>query len=146
MLIRLVSDVDPQIHGRILEHILRCAHHPQQRLHAEHPGDSEHQAQQKGRGHGGLHCPVQLIQFLRSVKLPDGHHRTGGKAVEEKDQHVDDHRRGADGCQRLLADEVSHDDRVHRVVEHLEDVPEHERQSKGDQLPQNRAAGHVDGC
>ena len=140
------ADVDPQINGRILEDIFRCAHHPKQRLHAQDSADGEQQTQEEGRGDGSLHRLVELFHLLRAVKLPDGHNRTGGEAVEEKDQHVDDHRRGADGRQSLLAHEVPHNDRVHRIVQHLEDIAEHERQCKGDQLPHNRAAGHVDGC
>ena len=84
------------------------------------------------------------VVFGTKVK-PDNDTGTDGKAIEEKDQHVDDDRGGADGGQCLFSDIIADDDGIDGVVQHLEDVAQHERQGKEDDLLQNRAAGHAAG-
>ena len=70
----------------------------------------------------------------------------GGKAGKEKDNHAHDDRGRPDRRQSLFADKVAHDDGVDHVVQQLEDIAQHQRERKEDQLPQNGPLGHVTCC
>ena len=89
---------------------------------------------------------MQFFHIACPEILPDSHSGTDRETVKEKHHHVGDHGGRTDGGERLLAHKVAHDDRINRVVEHLEDITEHERERKEHQLPENRAYCHVPRC
>ena len=55
--------------------------------------------------------------------FPDDDGGSDGKSIKEEDRHICDHRCGADGCQGVCPDEVSHYNGVNRIVEHLKMLP-----------------------
>ena len=137
--------VNTQINRRLGEHILRGGHEFQHGVHSQNAAHREEQAQQEGSRHGRLHGLVKLLH-VTGPKIPANDHTgTGGEAVKKEHQHIDDdggrpHRR-----QGLGAYKVAHHHGVHRVVKHLENIAQHQRQAKKDHLPDNGAAGHVPG-
>ena len=137
------QEVDAQVGDGVLEHVVGGGHQPQHRAHAGQPNGGEQGAEHEREGHGGLDGVVQALHVPRAEVLGDDHARASGEAVEEEHQHVDDHRGGAHGGEGLLAHEVAHDDAVHGVVQHLEDVPQHQRQGEQQDLADDGAAGHV---
>ena len=89
---------------------------------------------------------MQAFHVFRAEIIADHDPGADGKAGKEKDDHSHDHRGRTDRRQCLFADEVSHNDRIHRIVQHLEDIAQHQRQGKENKLPQNRPLGHVERC
>ena len=139
------TQVDAQIDRGLRHHVLRRAHEVQQGPHQGYAQQGEEQAQYKSGGHGGLDGAVELVHVPGAEVLADDNARADGEAVEEKDHHIDDHGGGADGRQGLLADEVADDDGVHRVIEHLKHIAQHQRQGEKDHLPEDGALGHIPG-
>ena len=142
---REAPEVDGQVGDGVLEHVVRRGHQPQHGPHAGDADQRENAAQQERDRHGGLHGAVEPVHVPGPEVLGDHHARAHRKAVEEEHQHVHDHRGGAHGGQRLLAHEIAHDDAVHRVVHHLEDVAQHQRQREQYDLPHDGPGGHVSG-
>ena len=67
------------------------------------------------------------MHFLQlSCAEKPGYENTGprGHAHEKTDQHIDQRRTGSHRSQRLMADKVADDNRVDRVVEQLEQIPQ----------------------
>ena len=92
---------------------------------------------QNGRkGQGGVNCGVRALPVLGSQKL--GHHDTGthGDALAEPDEQEDGRAAGADGCQRVAAHKVAHDDGIGGVVQLLQHVAQDQRhREEQDALP-----------
>ena len=51
-----------------------------------------------------------------------------GEAIEKEDKYIDDDRRGSHSGQCLFADIIPDNHDIHGIIEHLEDIPEHQRQ------------------
>ena len=75
--------------------------------------------------------------------FPDDDGGSDGKSIKEEDRHICDHRCGADGCQGVCPDEVSHYNGVNRIVEHLKDVAHHQGEGKFKKQFGNAALGHI---
>ena len=78
-----------------------------------------------------------------AVVLADDHTCTGGKTQEEADEHIDD---GADGAHRGVsgvADIVAYHPGVNGVIQLLEQISDEQRNSKGDDMAENIAFGHI---
>ena len=140
------SDIDFQIDGGICKHILRRAHHPEERFNEQYTCYGKNHTQQKGCSHGSFYGTVQLLHITRPKILPDGYTCSDGKPIEEKHHHVGDHCGGTDSSERLFAHKVADDNRVNRVIEHLEYIAQHKGKGKEHQLPKNRADGHIPRC
>ena len=132
-----------QVQFGLREHILRRLHEAQHEGHEEESRKCEEDAEQDRHGDGRLDGPVEFFHFPGAEVLADHHASADGEPIEKEDHDVDDHGRRADGRQGLLADEVADDDGVHRVVEHLEDVPQKERHGKCNQMGGDGAVRHI---
>ena len=66
-----------------------------------------------------------------------------GKSVEEENHDVDDHGRRSDGRQGLGADKAADHDGIHRVVEHLKQISQHQGKGKQNHLTDDRSGGHI---
>ena len=73
---------------------------------------------------------VELFMVAGTKIFPDDDGGSDGKSIKEEDRHICDHRCGADGCQCVCPDEVSHYNGVNRIVEHLKDVAHHQGEGK----------------
>ena len=69
---------------------------------------------------------MQLIHVTGTEKLTDHNAGADRESVEKEDQHVDDHRCGSDSGESSRADKIADNDGVNRVVEHLENVSQHQ--------------------
>ena len=74
--------------------------------------------------------PFHVLLIPRAKKARDQHARAKGNAVDKTDQQHDQARGRTDGGQRLLPDKVSHNQRIHRIIELLEQIAEKNRNSK----------------
>ena len=90
--------------------------------------DCEQCAEHESHRHGRLYGIVELFVSARAEIPRD--HDTGSRreAVEEEHEHIRDHRRRADRRERFFADKIAHNDHIHRVVQHLKGVAQHQRQ------------------
>lgn len=75
--------------------------------------------------------------------LADDHCGSDGKAIKEVNRHVGDHGGGTDGSQGLGPYEIPYDDGIHRIVQHLENIADHEGQGKFQDQAGNAARCHV---
>ena len=86
---------------------------------------------------------MQLLHIPGPKVIGDHHTRAGGEAVEKEHHHVNDHGGGTHRCQCLCAHKIAHNDRVHSVVKHLENIAQHQREGKEDYLFYDRAIRHI---
>lgn len=90
-----------------------------------------------------MHALVHRIHVLRAVAAGDEHIRAHRKAHEQVDDQVDECRGGTHRRQRRVAGVAAHHDDVRRVEQQLQNARAHQREGKGQDLAQKRAAGHV---
>ena len=126
-----------------MDHIRRGVHQPQHQRRGPDPHSGEHQAGGQSQHDGGMDSLAQLFPVFRPVILGDDHRSPGGQTAEKADQGVDDGAGAAHGGQGLLAHKVSHDERIHGVIQLLKQIAQHQRNGKGQQQPGNAAPGHV---
>ena len=140
------GEVDRKIGDSVREYIVRGSHQTQHRLHS---GDSDHRkcsAEDKCHRHGRLHRRVQFFIFLCAKILADHHSRADGEAIEEKHLDIHNHCGGTHCGKSLSAHIVPDHDHVHRVVQHLKNIADHQRQCKQQYLPDDRPLCHITGA
>ena len=76
---------------------------------------------------------------MNTVKPGDKYPGTQRQTVDEASEQHDEAAGGTDSGQGLLADELAHDQGVHRVVQLLEQVAEENGQGKGEHFPGHAA-------
>ena len=86
---------------------------------------------------------MKIFQSFRAEILADHNTSADREAVEKENHDIDDHRGGADCGESLLADEVSDDDGVDRVIQHLKYIAEEKRYGKSNQVTGDGAGRHV---
>ena len=140
--------VDLKVGGGLRENILRRGHEAQHGPDPEEPDQGKQDAHNKGGSHGGFHGFMELLHIFCPEMHTDHHTGANRKAVEKEHQHVHDHGRGAHSGQGLGTNELAHDDGVYGIVKHLENVSQHQRQGKLQNLPDNVSFGHIScgGC
>lgn len=139
------AKIDPQIDLGLHEHILGRFHQLQHGGGQQNAHRRAHQSDDQGQGDGGVDCFVDALGILCAKPLGDDDAGAHRNAREKAHQHIDDGGGGAHRSQCLFADIVAHHDGVHRVVKLLEQIADHQRQSKGDQVLPDLALGHVAG-
>ena len=88
---------------------------------------------------------LHAVDLARAVVPPDDHARAHGQAVEKANEQVDEAAGRADGGQGLAAQKVAYDQRVHCVVELLEQIAQQQRHGERDELAGDGAFCHQRG-
>ena len=135
------QEIDPEIEDGVVNYVGRRPHPVENQRRERHAQHSEHRAGRQAQGQGGVDSPLQVLLVLGAVKAGDEHTGAQGHAVDEADEQQDQAGGGADRSQGLLADELAHNQRVHCVVELLEQVAEKNRQREQEHLPGDAAGG-----
>ena len=138
-------EVGAEVGAGVGHDVVRSRHEIEHERYAEDADDGEEHTAYEGGGHGGLDGIVQPFHVFRTEIAADDDTGTDREAVEEEHRHVDDHRGRADRREGLGADVVADDDRVDGVVQHLEDVAEHQWQREKHDLLRDVARRHVTG-
>ena len=138
-------EVGAEVDAGVRHDVVRGRHEVQHERYTEDADDGEEHAADEGGGHGGLDGIVEALHVFRTEIAPDDDTGTDGEAVEEEHGHVHDHRGRADRREGLGADVVADDDGVDGVVQHLEDVAEHQRQREEHDLLRDVPRRHVTG-
>ena len=138
-------EVGAEVGAGVGHDVVRSRHEVEHERYAEDTDDGEEHAAYEGGGHGGLDGIMQSLHVFRAEIAADDNTGTDREAVEEEHRHVDDHRGRADRREGLGTDVVADDDRVDGVVQHLEDVAEHQRQREKHDLLRDVARRHVTG-
>ena len=128
---------DGQIH-----HVLRRAHEPQQPGRQRRSRRRQHQADHQVEGHRGVDRKTHLFLVPRTEIARSHHTGAHGNAAEKADEQEDKVACGADGGKRVIADKISHDQRVGCVIELLKQIPDKNRHCKADHLAADAALGH----
>ena len=68
---------------------------------------------------------------------------TGRKAQEETDKHIDDRTHRADGGKGVVADKITYDPGIHRVIKLLKKITDQKRKSKGYELSGDTTLCHI---
>ena len=129
-----------------VEHIRRRFHEMEHEIRAGEKEHGEQDAEKEGGSHGGFHRPMEQPVILCPEAFADDHRGTDGKSVEKENRHVGDHGGGTDGSQGLGPHEIPHHNGIHRIVQHLENIADHQWQGKFQDQPGNVAGSHVFGC
>ena len=136
-----------EVRCRVLKDVVRCVHEAKHRPDGQGANGGEQDTEEECGGHGCLNGVVQAIHIPGAEVLSDDDTGTYGKSIEEENQNIDDHSCGTYGSKCFLADIIAHDNGVYRVVEHLKNIAEHERERKQDNLPDDRTMCHIPcGC
>ncbi len=136
-------EIDRQIAGGLRHDVLRRPHEPQRRADGEPAQRGGDHAGDERQRHGRMHGFAQSLVIMRAVALGNDHGRAGGKARAEAHDGVDDRRDGPDRRLRLLADELSDHQRVHGIVELLEQKADRHRNRKAHHMLPDIPPGHI---
>ena len=130
------AKIEPHIEHRILQHLCGGVHGGEQGPADGNAAHGQDRTQNGRKGQRGVHRSVRALPVLGSQKL--GHHDTGthGNTLAEPDEQEDGRSAGADGCQRVAAHKVAHDDGIGGVVQLLQHVAQDQRhREEQDALP-----------
>ena len=85
------------------------------------------------------------VIFLPRAEIA-GHGNTGTDkdALDKTDEHMDERTGGAYRRKRAVAEHIADDQRIHSVIQLLEEVTDKKRNGKADDLAGNRPFGHFD--
>ena len=140
------GNVDLQIPVGIRKDILRTADHTKQ-LPAEQDTEGSHgAADDQGEQQGGMNGITQLVIIPGPEGTGKQYRSTGRHAGKETDEQVGDRCACIDGGQCCLAHKVADDQRVHTVVEILEEIPDKDRGCELDHLSDNIALREIHGA
>ncbi len=137
--------VGAEVNAGVIHDIIRCGHEAQHHGNAEYAQNGEEHAADERCCHSGFHRSMQTFHVFAAKITADDHTGTDGEAIKEKDRHVYDHGGGTHGRQGLCADIVSHHNGIHGVVQHLENVTEHQGQRKQHDFLGDVSGGHIPG-
>ena len=139
------AEVDLQIGLGLHKHILRSFHQGQHDGGQENAHHRADEADDQGKRNGGVHRLVDAFGVFGAKALGDDHTGTHRHTGEEAHQHIDDGGSGTHRRQRLFADELAHHDGVHGIIKLLEQIADHQRQGKSQQMLPDDTLGHVTG-
>ena len=126
-----VDNVIRRVHGNKQ----RAAHgHAQRRHH-----NAQHNAQQDRHGHRVAHAVI----VARAEALRHQHGEAARHAHDEAENEERQRTRGADGRQRVHAEELAHDDGVHHAVKLLKKVADQQRDRKTHDKLDGISHGHI---
>ena len=134
--------VDLEIGQRLRQHLRRGSHenqNPRSRHNSHHCEDN---AADQAESHGGVDGFLQLLLILLAEIFCRHHTGADGDAVEKAHQQKNQISRGADCRQRVVAEEISYDQRIRRIVELLEQISPEQGYREGDQPFPDRPVGH----
>ena len=80
---------------------------------------------------------------MRPVALGDHHRSAGGKSRAESDNRIDDRSGRSYRGLRLFSDELAHDQRIHGIVQLLEQEADRHRNREADHMHPDIALGHI---
>ena len=90
-----------------------------------------------------MDCFAEAFVIMRSVTLGDHHRRAGGEPCAESHDCVDDRAGRPYRCLRLFSDELAHDQRIHGIVQLLEQEADRHRNREADHMHPDIALGHI---
>ena len=140
---RHAGKVDGQISPGVGQHILRGVHHGQHGVNQQKPRGRGQQAQDKGDADGGMHRVMQPLVVVGAIGLGNHHAGAGGQSRAQAHHHVDNAARAAHGSQGLLAHKPADHQRIHRVIQLLEQKPDGHRHRKCHKLLPDDALRHI---
>ena len=116
--------------------------HPKYDLGREQYARQRHQnPRHQAERHRGMDGPAEIPRIIGAEILGYDHAGAGGNAAEEANQHKNQAAGRTDSRQRTAPQEISHDQRIHRIVHLLEQIPQQERQrKKRNPLPDHTAS------
>ena len=136
------GEIDAEVQRRIGKDAVRRADPPKQGGGHGHAHHGQHHARQQAEGHGGVDGGVHLLMLLRAEVAGNDHARAGEQAAEQAHQQENDMAGGTYRGQRVAAQKVAHDQRVHNVIKLLKQVSPKNRKGETHDLPADGAAGH----
>ena len=136
------AEVDAEIQNRVGQHAFRRTHPDQQVGREQHARDGDDHARHQAEGHGGVHGRAHARIIPRAVVARNDHAGPRKDAAEQPHQQKNQMAGGAHRRQRVAAQKVAHHQRVHHVVELLEEVPPEHGQGKSNDVPPDGALRH----
>ena len=135
--------VDADVQGGLVNHILRAAHHFQQRATEDNADNAYHHAADGCHGHGGMHTILHVLHVACAVVPGNDHAGAYAQPQEDVNQQVDQGTGGAYGRQCRCAGKAADYHHVCRIIKQLQNAGQHQRTGKSKHLGQQGACGHV---
>ena len=134
--------INADIGGGVCHHFLRRIHQPQNGRRYDNARDGQDQAAAQAHGNGRVHRAANAIFLPRTEILGDDHRSARGQAHKEAHNQIDQ-RAGsaADGCQRLLANKLTHHHCVHGVIQLLKEGTQQNGEKEQQHLLPDHALG-----
>ena len=119
---------------RLVENIVGGGHEVKHEIDTENSDHREDNAHRKSRGDGCLDGDVKALIVSGTEGVADDDAGADGKTIEEENGDIDDECCRTDGGQGLRANKISDNDGIDCVVEHLENISEHQGECKSENL------------
>ncbi len=137
--------IDPDIGDGGSQHFRRRVHQDKDLGREQTAKDHDQHSGGNAEGQRRMDGQLHPLFILRTEVAGDDHARTGEDAAEEADQHKDQAAGGADGGQRLIAQQIADDQGIGHIVELLKQVAQKQRQSEFNDFLSDRALCHAVG-
>ena len=144
---RRADKVDAHVHECQRTHVVRHAGQ------VEHParGQDAHRPQRHAAYHGDQHCRMQCAGDFFSLsaqsQITGNHHIDAHrKADQQLGEQVDDRHRAAHGSKACAAREAADYHDIRCIEQQLQNIGRHQRKAEQQNLAQQRAVGHINGC
>ncbi len=134
---------DVQILGGVSGYGVRGLEQRQQRRQEQQPKPGQYNRRPRAEHAGQVKIPAEGSAVSRPVELrQQGTHAVASAADEEEEQvhHGARHSHRAEGG---VPDKTAYDDRIHRVVELLQNISRQQRNGQADELPVDIAASKL---
>ena len=123
--------VNAEVGHRIPKQVILHPQHPVQQPSCPNKGqDGKGHAHSHQHQHGGGHTPAHLRHGSGPVELGNHNGGTSGHAHGNRDKQQGQRGTGAHSRQGCLSHKIAHNDAIYRIVELLQQVARHQRQSK----------------
>ena len=129
------GEINPDIGQGVVHNLLGGTHNSQGNGRKQQAHNRKQQAAGNAQRHRGVYGQACLSGTPGPVILGDNDRRAGGKAHEKAGEQVQNGAGGAaHGGQGLFAHKLAHHHGVHRVVQLLEECPQHNGEKEDEEL------------
>ena len=118
-------------------------HKLQQIRGGEQADDGKQHSHNAGKYDGGMGSLGDFVWLIGAEILADDHACAGGKAGKRANEHIHNGRHRSHGGKGFVTDKITYDPGIYHIVKLLEQVTQHQRQRKSEQVTEDAALGHI---
>ena len=135
--------IDPRIQRRQRQQLAADTHKCQNGAGKQDADQGGSKAEDQGHGNGGMHGAGGLLPFFCADMSRHHHVGAGGKSHEDVDDEIGQRRGGTNGAHRIRLRGKADHHHIRRVVQHLQQICQYNRNAEGNDLAKQRAVDHI---